>query len=107
MSSALSAGYGQGSTIATSEIDVSQMAIDPSGAMPPDYVPTYCLPLFGKDGVIKGDLKDGYFVPSGSVLPLGAGIPARTVLKYGGYFPAGTSFPGGIIVPLHARMGER
>jgi hypothetical protein len=36
------------------------MAIDPSGAMPPDYAVVYCLPTFGKDGVVKGDLKDGY-----------------------------------------------
>lgn len=27
-----------------------------------------------------------------------------TVLQYGGYFPAGTAFPGGVMVPLHARM---
>lgn len=38
------------------------------------------------------------------MLPLGAAIPTGTVLKYGGYFPAGTSFPRGIIVPLHARL---
>lgn len=59
------------------------MVIDPSGAMPPDYIPTYCMPMFvslnrvqclvlvqykdhvrlhiqGKDGVVMGDLKDGY-----------------------------------------------
>ena len=37
---------------------------------------------------------------------VGAGIQAGTILKYGGYFPAGTAFPKGVIVPLHARMGE-
>lgn len=42
-----------------------------------------------KDGVVKGDLKEGYFVPAGAMLPLGAAIQSGTVLKYGGYFPAG------------------
>ena len=103
------------------------MRIDPHSAMKDTYVPSYCLPEFGKDGVVKGELKDGYFVPSGAMLPcecghmkgcdanadecnmrcsVGAGIQAGTILKYGGYFPAGTAFPKGVIVPLHARMGE-
>ncbi|ORY31784.1 hypothetical protein BCR39DRAFT_525347 [Naematelia encephala] len=38
------------------------------------------------------------------ILPLGASFPEMTVLKYGGYFPPGTSFPGGILTPVHARM---
>ena len=37
-------------------------------------------------------------------LPLGAAIPEMTILKYGGYFPQGTAFPGGVLVPMHARM---
>ncbi|KAH8082197.1 hypothetical protein HD553DRAFT_67389 [Filobasidium floriforme] len=89
---------------ARSEIDTSKMRIDPHSAMSDTHVPTYCLPEFGKDGVVKGELKDGYFVPAGAMLPLGAGIQAGTILKYGGYFPAGTAFPKGVIVPLHARM---
>ncbi|KAK6904843.1 hypothetical protein I204_08368 [Kwoniella mangroviensis CBS 8886] len=47
---------------------------------------------------------DGYYVPAGSMLPLGAQMPEMTVLQYGGYFPEGTSFPGGVLVPMHARM---
>ncbi|WWD06195.1 hypothetical protein V865_004281 [Kwoniella europaea PYCC6329] len=47
---------------------------------------------------------DGYYVPAGSILPLGAQMPEMTVLQYGGYFPEGTSFPGGVMVPMHARM---
>jgi hypothetical protein len=39
-----------------------------------------------------------------STLPLGAAIPEMTILKYGGYFPQGTAFPGGVLVPMHARM---
>lgn len=31
-------------------------------------------------------------VPSGSILPLGAGIPARTCLQYGGFYPQGKVF---------------
>ncbi|WWC97426.1 hypothetical protein V866_004306 [Kwoniella sp. B9012] len=47
---------------------------------------------------------DGFYVPAGSILPLGAQMPEMTVLQYGGYFPEGTSFPGGVMVPMHARM---
>lgn len=39
-----------------------------------------------------------------STLPLGAALPEMTILKYGGYFPQGTAFPGGVLVPMHARM---
>lgn len=45
------------------------MRIDPHSAMKDTHVPSYCLPEFGKDGVVKGDLKDGYFVPAGAMLP--------------------------------------
>lgn len=38
------------------------------------------------------------------ILPLGGALSEQTVLKYGGYFPPGTSFPGGVMIPLHARM---
>ncbi|WVQ80085.1 hypothetical protein IAT38_002186 [Cryptococcus sp. DSM 104549] len=48
--------------------------------------------------------KEGFYVPAGSMTPLGAQMPEMTVLKYGGYFPEGTSFPGGVMVPLYARM---
>ncbi|EIW67772.1 hypothetical protein TREMEDRAFT_64365 [Tremella mesenterica DSM 1558] len=51
-----------------------------------------------------GKEKDGYYAPAGTILPLGAALPKMTVLKYGGFFPPGTSFPGGVLVPLHARM---
>lgn len=54
---------------ARSEIDTSKMRIDPHSAMSDTHVPTYCLPEFGKDGVVKGELKDGYFVPAGAMLP--------------------------------------
>jgi hypothetical protein len=54
---------------ARSEIDTTKMRIDPHSAMKDTYVPSYCLPEFGKDGVVKGELKDGYFVPSGAMLP--------------------------------------
>jgi len=54
---------------ARSEIDTTKMRIDPHSAMKDTYVPSYCLPEFAKDGVVKGELKDGYFVPSGAMLP--------------------------------------
>nr|KIR88466.1 hypothetical protein I308_01534 [Cryptococcus tetragattii IND107] len=51
---------------------------------------------------------EGFYVPAGTILPLGASMQPMTVVKYGGqlmrYFPEGTSFPGGVLVPMHARM---
>nr|XP_018266400.1 uncharacterized protein I303_00375 [Kwoniella dejecticola CBS 10117]OBR88558.1 hypothetical protein I303_00375 [Kwoniella dejecticola CBS 10117] len=62
---------------------------------------------FDEDACLKNVLKtkaDGFYAPAGTILPLGAQMPEMTVLKYGGYFPEGTSFPGGVSVPMHARM---
>ncbi|WVQ94017.1 hypothetical protein IAU59_001095 [Kwoniella sp. CBS 9459] len=62
---------------------------------------------FDGDACLKNVTKsaaDGFYAPAGSILPLGAQMPEMTVLKYGGYFPEGTSFPGGVSVPMHARM---
>ncbi|WWC97332.1 hypothetical protein V866_004211 [Kwoniella sp. B9012] len=62
---------------------------------------------FDEDACLKNVLKnkaDGFYAPAGTILPLGAQMQEMTVLKYGGYFPEGTSFPGGVSVPLHARM---
>ncbi|WWC85552.1 uncharacterized protein L201_000416 [Kwoniella dendrophila CBS 6074] len=62
---------------------------------------------FDEDACLKNVLKnkpDGFYAPAGTMLPLGAQMPEMTVLKYGGYFPEGTSFPGGVSVPMHARM---
>ncbi|WWC67090.1 uncharacterized protein I206_100997 [Kwoniella pini CBS 10737] len=62
---------------------------------------------FDEDACLKNVLKnkaDGFYTPAGTILPLGAQMPEMTVLKYGGYFPEGTSFPGGVSVPMHARM---
>ncbi|WVR03395.1 hypothetical protein IAU60_000386 [Kwoniella sp. DSM 27419] len=53
---------------------------------------------------VTKDKAEGFYVPAGSILPLGAQMPEMTVLQYGGYFPEGTSFPGGVSVPMHARM---
>ncbi|OCF34755.1 hypothetical protein I317_03065 [Kwoniella heveanensis CBS 569] len=47
---------------------------------------------------------EGFYAPAGTILPLGAQMPEMTVLRYGGYIPEGTSFPGGVMVPMHARM---
>nr|KIR47568.1 hypothetical protein I312_03335 [Cryptococcus bacillisporus CA1280] len=51
---------------------------------------------------------EGFYVPAGTILPLGASMQHMTVVKYGGqfirYFPEGTSFPGGVLVPMHTRM---
>jgi len=58
---------------ARSEIDITKMRIDPHSAMKDTYVPSYCLPEFAKDGAVKGELKDGYFVPSGAMLPCESG----------------------------------
>nr|KIR83175.1 hypothetical protein I308_06515 [Cryptococcus tetragattii IND107] len=45
-----------------------------------------------------------YIVPAGSMFTLGAALPNHTVLKWGAYFPPGTMFPDGVLVPIHARM---
>ncbi|TYJ51492.1 hypothetical protein B9479_007939 [Cryptococcus floricola] len=45
-----------------------------------------------------------YVVPAGSMFTLGAAMPNHTVLKWGAYFPPGTMFPDGVLVPIHARM---
>jgi hypothetical protein len=65
---------------ARSEIDTSKMRIDPHSAMSDTHVPTYCLPEFGKDGVVKGELKDGYFVPAGAMLPRESKHDSRVAL---------------------------
>ncbi|ORX34918.1 hypothetical protein BD324DRAFT_652640 [Kockovaella imperatae] len=74
-----------------------------------EWKPEWALVEFNDDACLAnvtkaGKAKDGFFVPAGSILPLGASLPDMTVLKYGGYFPAGTSFQGGVMIPLHARM---
>ncbi|WVO21085.1 uncharacterized protein IAS62_002389 [Cryptococcus decagattii] len=47
---------------------------------------------------------EGFYVPVGTILPLGASMQPMTAVKYGGYFPEGTSFSDGVFVPMHARM---
>ncbi|ORY31783.1 hypothetical protein BCR39DRAFT_465372 [Naematelia encephala] len=76
------------------------------------WVPSWANVEFDDDACLKnitkaGKTADGYFAPAGTqsrILPLGASFQPMTVLKYGGYFPPGTSFPGGILTPIHARM---
>ncbi|WVO17247.1 hypothetical protein L204_104939 [Cryptococcus depauperatus] len=53
---------------------------------------------------VLGKPNEGFYAPAGTMLLLGAQLPEMTVLKYGGYIPEGTSFPGGVMVPMHARM---
>ncbi|KAK1927978.1 hypothetical protein DB88DRAFT_508035 [Papiliotrema laurentii] len=74
-----------------------------------EWQPAWAHVEFDGDACLKNNSKmgkaaEGFFVPAGSILPLGAALPDMTVLKYGGYFPAGTSFQGGVMIPLHARM---
>ncbi|KAL7420493.1 hypothetical protein Q5752_004443 [Cryptotrichosporon argae] len=73
------------------------------------WAPSWAPVEFDEDACLAnvtkaGKTNEGFFVPAGSMLPLGAVMPPMTVLKYGGYFPAGTAFRGGVLVPLHARM---
>ncbi|KAK4684920.1 hypothetical protein P7C73_g5239, partial [Tremellales sp. Uapishka_1] len=57
------------------------------------------------DNVTKeGKTASGFIIAAGGMFPLGCAIPAHTVLEYGGYFPPGTMFPDGVLVPIHARM---
>ncbi|WVQ93567.1 hypothetical protein IAU59_000642 [Kwoniella sp. CBS 9459] len=66
-------------------------------------------PEFGASTTIDnvtGDTKTitEFVVPAGSMFSLGAAMPNHTVLKWGAYFPPGTMFPDGVLVPIHARM---
>ncbi|KAK8845582.1 hypothetical protein IAR55_006298 [Kwoniella newhampshirensis] len=66
-------------------------------------------PEFGPSTMIDNVTKEGktfseFVVPAGSMFALGAAIPNHTVLKWGAYFPPGTMFPDGVLVPIHARM---
>ncbi|KAK8844543.1 hypothetical protein IAR55_006390 [Kwoniella newhampshirensis] len=72
-----------------------------------EWRPSWALVEFDGDACLKNITErpnDGFYAPAGTMLPLGAQLPEMTVLKYGGYIPEGTSFPGGVLVPLHARM---
>ncbi|RSH91358.1 hypothetical protein EHS25_009657 [Saitozyma podzolica] len=71
------------------------------------------------DNVTDKAKAEGFIVPAGSMFPLislldrtrsfsadlnyGAAIP-RSTLMHGAYFPPGTMFPQGVLVPIHARM---
>nr|ODN94073.1 hypothetical protein L203_00248 [Cryptococcus depauperatus CBS 7841] len=71
------------------------------------WKPSWAHLEFNADACLSNILKNkesGFYVPAGSMLPLGAQMQEMTVIKYGGYFPEGTSFPGGVMVPMHARM---
>ncbi|WWD22531.1 hypothetical protein CI109_107024 [Kwoniella shandongensis] len=66
-------------------------------------------PEFGESTIIDNVTKEGktiteFVVPAGSMFALGAALPNHTVLKWGAYFPPGTMFPDGVLVPIHARM---
>ncbi|KAK6905246.1 hypothetical protein I204_08097 [Kwoniella mangroviensis CBS 8886] len=66
-------------------------------------------PEFGPSTTIDNITKEGktvteFIVPAGSMFTLGAALPNHTVLKWGAYFPPGTMFPDGVLVPIHARM---
>ncbi|WVQ80916.1 hypothetical protein IAT38_003023 [Cryptococcus sp. DSM 104549] len=66
-------------------------------------------PEFGPSTMIDNVTSDGkavteFVVPAGSMFSLGAALPNHTVLKWGAYFPPGTMFPDGVLVPIHARM---
>ncbi|WWD22909.1 hypothetical protein CI109_107404 [Kwoniella shandongensis] len=72
-----------------------------------EWRPSWALVEFDSDACLKNvteQKQDGFYVPAGTILPLGAQMPEMTVLKYGAYIPEGTSFPGGVLVPMHARM---
>ncbi|WWC66810.1 uncharacterized protein I206_100717 [Kwoniella pini CBS 10737] len=66
-------------------------------------------PEFGPSTTIDNITKEGktineFIVPAGSMFSLGAALPNHTSLKWGAYFPPGTMFPDGVLVPIHARM---
>ncbi|WVR03594.1 hypothetical protein IAU60_000586 [Kwoniella sp. DSM 27419] len=70
---------------------------------------TWPKPEFGASTTIDNITKEGktiteFIVPAGSMFSLGAALPNHTVLKWGAYFPPGTMFPDGVLVPIHARM---
>ncbi|KIR51418.1 hypothetical protein I315_06116 [Cryptococcus gattii Ru294] len=76
-----------------------------------EWKPSWAHLEFNGDACLDNVLKkssEGFYVPAGAILPLGASMKPMTVVKYGGqlmrYFPEGTSFPGGVLVPMHARM---
>ncbi|ODO05422.1 hypothetical protein L198_02115 [Cryptococcus wingfieldii CBS 7118] len=72
-----------------------------------EWRPSWAYVEFNGDACLADVLEkkvEGFYVPAGTMLPLGAQMFEMTVVKYGGYFPEGTSFPGGVMVPMHARM---
>ncbi|WVQ73014.1 hypothetical protein IAR50_002577 [Cryptococcus sp. DSM 104548] len=72
-----------------------------------EWRPSWAYVEFSGDACLSNVLDkkvEEYYVPAGSMLPLGAQMAEMSVVKYGGYFPEGTSFPGGVMVPMHARM---
>ncbi|WVW81408.1 hypothetical protein I302_103401 [Kwoniella bestiolae CBS 10118] len=72
-----------------------------------EWRPSWANVEFDEDACLQNIMfipQEGYYAPAGTILPLGAQMPEMTVLRYGGYFPEGTSFPGGVIIPLQARM---
>ncbi|OXB35600.1 hypothetical protein LQV05_006353 [Cryptococcus neoformans] len=72
-----------------------------------EWKPSWTHLEFNGDACLDNILKkssEGFYVPAGTILPLGASMQPMTVVRYGGYFPEGTSFPGGVLMPMHARM---
>ncbi|WVQ94281.1 hypothetical protein IAU59_001360 [Kwoniella sp. CBS 9459] len=73
-----------------------------------EWAPSWAAVEFDGDACLRNVTmtkpNEGFFAPAGTILLLGAQMPEMIVLKYGGYIPEGTSFPGGVMVPMHARM---
>ncbi|WVF65936.1 hypothetical protein IAT40_000674 [Kwoniella sp. CBS 6097] len=93
-----------------SEVNILKTkAANKKGAGSEDVETVWPKPEFGTSTTIDNVTKEGktineFVVPAGSMFSLGAALPNHTVLKWGAYFPPGTMFPDGVLVPIHARM---
>ncbi|AAW46086.1 hypothetical protein CNK00340 [Cryptococcus deneoformans JEC21] len=70
----------------------------------PEFITLYLANTALDNVTLAGKTITEYIVPAGSMFTLGAALPNHTVLKWGAYFPPGTMFPDGVLVPIHARM---
>ncbi|WVQ91577.1 hypothetical protein IAS59_005377 [Cryptococcus gattii] len=93
-----------------SEVDILKTkAANKKGAGSEEVETVWPKPEFGASTALDNVTSAGktiteYIVPAGSMFTLGAALPNHTVLKWGAYFPPGTMFPDGVLVPIHARM---
>ncbi|UOH83709.1 hypothetical protein LQV05_006444 [Cryptococcus neoformans] len=104
-----------------SEVDILKTkAANKKGAGSEEVETVWPKPEFGASTALDNVTSAGktiteYIVPAGSMFTLGAALPkiddedaflssSHTVLKWGAYFPPGTMFPDGVLVPIHARM---